>query len=353
MSDTNNSAPAVSEGNGSPEVKSVAPEQKTQGTSFEQNNQLIADQFKEAIGEDEDEGSYVDEDASTESKPETQVNVEAAKKAIDADKSLNASQKRKLKLKVDGQEIEQEIDLSNDEELKKYLQKAQAFDKRSQELSSLKNQMDAFFKIMKENPMKVLADLGLDPDSEANKHLENRIQEMAKSPEQQEKEKMAAELEEYKRKEKENKDAKEKAEYQQMMDKQASIIESDISKAIETKGSFLSAKDPRAIWRVAQAMDLAMQKGYKDVTAADVIPVVEKQWKQELSEFFNGSNEETIEMIVGKDNLERLRKRRLANRKKAPETPVREVRDTGKVTETKEKSGEKVSFKKFFDVKGM
>jgi len=60
--------------------------------------------------------------------------------------------KKKLKLKVDGQEIEEEVDLGDDEYLKRELQKSKAFDKRVKEHAAYKSQVDQLLQMLQNDP---------------------------------------------------------------------------------------------------------------------------------------------------------------------------------------------------------
>jgi cobalamin biosynthesis Mg chelatase CobN len=126
---------------------------------------------------------------------------------------------------------------------------------------------------------------------------------------------MKKELEDLRKEKKSLEEAKEREELERMRNEQAQKIESDISEALDAAGSILPKKNPLVLQRITQTMLMAMKKGYSNVTAKDVIPLVEKQWKQELGEFFNVLPEDTIEMLVGKENLDRLRKKRLQAKK--------------------------------------
>jgi len=50
--------------------------------------------------------------------------------------------KKKLKIKVDGEEFEEELDFNDEEGLKRHIQKAKAFDKRAKEFSKYKADVD-------------------------------------------------------------------------------------------------------------------------------------------------------------------------------------------------------------------
>lgn len=280
------------------------------------------DAAEDAVGSEDEQISS--EDASPEAA------IEAAQKAGDLTKAQAQELKRKFKLKVDGVEEDLELDLNNEEELKKHLQKARAFDKRVKEYAGFKSQVDALFEQLQNDPEAVLEKLGMNVDEMAEKRLARKIEEMKKTPEQIEREKMEKELEDLRKEKKRIEDEKQKAELERARDEQAQQIENDISSALEDSKSVLPKNNPIVLQRIAQTMLLAMQNGYADVTAKDVIPLVEKQWKEELNNLFNVLPEDTLEMLVGKANMDRYRKKKVANRPKVNTTTTKQiVQDTG------------------------
>lgn len=276
--------------------------------------------------------------------------IDAAQKAGDLTKAQAQELKKKLKLKVDGQEIEEEIDFNDDEGLKKHLQKSRAFDKRVKEFTGFKSQVDALLEQLQNDPESVLERMGMNVDQLAEKRLQRKIDEMKKSPEQVEREKMEKELEDLRKEKKRIEEEKQKAELERIRNEQAQQIETDITSALESAKSILPRNNPAVLQRVAQTMLLAMQNGYNDVTAKDVIPLVEKQWKEELNNLFNVLPEDTLEMLVGKANMDRYRKKKMgANRPKPQTTTAKQVvQDTGKKIEKEEKEQPKKRYRDFF-----
>ncbi len=256
---------------------------------------------------------------------------------------------KKLKLKIDGQEVEEEIDFNDEEKLKAHLQKAKAFDKRAGEFSQLKNQVGEFVGQLKENPFMVLEQMGMDPEQLVKDYAQKIIERDAMSPEEQEKVQMQDELKRLKD-ERENltKQAQE-AELQKQRNEIAQTIEKDINEALTSAETVLPKNNPLVLKRVAETMLLAMQNGYPDVQAKDVIPLVEDQFKKDLASMFDVLPEDTLENVVGKHNFDRVRKKRLSSyKKKAPKKA--EITDTGKSSKAEKstKSSKSTSYSSFF-----
>lgn len=258
--------------------------------------------------------------------------------------------KKKLKLKVDGEEIEEEIDLANEEELVRRLQKAKAFDKRAGEFTGFKKNVENFFNELKSNPFEVLQNLGFNVDEMSEQHLTKKVEELKKSPQQLEQEKMQKELETL-RKEKEDATKRaEQAEMEKLRNQQAAEIETDIVTALKASTTSLP-ESPFVISRIAQSMLLAMKKGYHNVTAKDVIPVVEKQFKDELQQIFGKLPEEILEQLIGNPNIERLRKHRIKRKQESQTKTANQIsKDVGKTSTNDKKPEKKISYKDFFKV---
>jgi hypothetical protein len=257
--------------------------------------------------------------------------------------------KKKLLLKLDGKEVEEEIDLSDEENLKKHLQKSKSFDKHSRESAAYRAQVEQFFAELQKDPEAMLEKLGMNVDEMAEKRLSRRVEELKKSPEQLEREKMQKELEDLRQEKKRAEEDRQKAELERMRNEQAQHIENDISGALEDSKSILPKNNPLVMQRIAQTMLFAMKNGYDNVTAKDVIPVVEKQWKEELNQFFSVVPEDVIEALVKKENLDRYRKKKLANRPKAETaTPKQMVQDIGMKKEKEDEPKKKIPYRQFF-----
>lgn len=276
--------------------------------------------------------------------------------AAQADGRLTKSEaqqlKKTLKIKVDGQDLEETIDFNDDEALKRYIQKSKAFDKRNNEYVSYKSQVDRLMEMLEKDPEAVMEQLGHNMDDFAEKRLSRKIDELKKSPEQIEREKMEKELHELKAEKKKIQEEKEKAQMEHLRNETAQQIESEISDALSNANSILPQKNPAVLQRIAQTMLMAMNNGYPQVTAKDVIPLVEKQWQEELNQLFSVMPEETIERLVGKGNMDRYRKKKVASAPRGQTTTAKQIsKDTG--TKRDEDDGEfkpksVAKFRKFF-----
>lgn len=279
----------------------------------------------------------------------TEAEIDAAAKAGEISKAQAQSMKKKLKLKVNGVEEEVEFDLGDEAALIRELQKSRAFDKTAKESASYKSQVDQMMKLLVSDPETVLERLGIDVDKLSEGRLSKKIEEMKKSPEQIKQEKLEKELEDLRKEKKEIEEAKKRAEEDKLRNEAASQIETDIAAALEAKGSFLPKRSPWVLSQVAQYMMMGMKEGYHNVTAKDVIPLVEKAYREQLADLLDSSSEDQLEEIVGKKNMDRYRKSKVSKSKVA--APIKpKIEDTGskRKEEPKPDEGKKYRMKDLF-----
>jgi len=262
--------------------------------------------------------------------------------------------KKKYKLKVDGQESEVEIDLGNDEEVTKILQMAKAFQKRGGEFTKAQQQLLAKMQEIESNPEAYLESKGVDLDKAAEERLRKKIAELEKSPEQKEKEKFQAELEQLRKEKAEAEAEKQKIATERARDEQAKIISDEITAAITKSGSKLPDKDPYFMQQMSAYMLSQMSEGNYDISVEDTVKVLEKNMKKDLNGFFNRLDEDSILEFLSPENYDRLRKKMISNKKAAiapnsQTTTAKQVaKDTGTKKTVEEENRPKKKMRDFF-----
>jgi hypothetical protein len=262
---------------------------------------------------------------------EASTQVEQAEKAVaDAktptEKKVAEKQLKKFKLKVDGKEFEEELDLSDEAELTKRFQLAKAAQSRMAEKAHLEKSLEQFINLIRTDPMKVLShpDIGVDVKKFAQEIINRDLEEQQKSPEQKEKEKLERELKEIKEKYETEKKQKEQDELTRLQSEQEEKITNEFVGALE---AVKLPKSERAIRYMAEYSALALQNGY-DVPAVKVAELVKDQMVKEYTEMLRQAPDEILEQFIDKDMEGRLQKRRLASIKKIPEA-VAAIKPTG------------------------
>lgn len=256
---------------------------------------------------------------------------------------------KKFQLKVNGKTIEKEIDLNDEDTLKRELQKAAAFQQTAQEAAELKKMYESEIRRLQSNPWEVLQELGLNPEELNEKFLEERIEHLKKSPEQLAKEQMEKELAEYRKKFQEMEEEKKSRQEQELIAQAEQELEQEIIEALDSHKTLPPTQ--KTMSRIADAlmyaMDFAEENGYdpNSVSVADVIPYVEEEYRREMRELLDNAPEQMLEEYVGKQNIERLRKNRVAAVK---QNPKQVVKPTAKSAKSEEKPKQKKNMSDYF-----
>jgi hypothetical protein len=233
---------------------------------------------------------------------------------------------RRISMKING--VEEEFDLGNDdhiERLKEMAQKGEGADRKFQEAAALRKQMEAFVQLMQDNPIEALKRIGHDPDALAEKHMQARIDEMQKSPEQLEREALQKELEDLRKERERIEQEKVQAERQAAQEAYSRQLDNDITEALDKS---TLPKSPLVVKRIAEYLAAGLQKNPK-ISVKDVMPIVERQVQKDVRDMFGKMSEDMIEQIIGKEFIDKVRKKRIAKMKNPVET-ASSVKSTGK-----------------------
>jgi len=264
------------------------------------------------------------------------------------------SQKRKYQLKVNNKMRDIELDLGNDEEVQKYLQKAMGADERFQEAATVRKQMEQLINELKTNPLAILKHkaLGLDIKKLAEQVMNEEIEELSLTDEQKKIKQLEGMLKEKEEREKTLEEEKQEARKAQLNQAAADELDYSISEALTASAL---PRSPYVVKRVTDAMITAIELGYNNVTVAQVMPFIEEQMVGELQRLFEDAPEETadklLERFVGKKSLDRYRSNRVKKAKaRAPADSASKITDTGKNVAAKEapQDAKKVRFKDMF-----
>ena len=251
---------------------------------------------------------------------------------------------RQFTLKVNGKEIVKEIDLSDEESIKRELQMAHAGRGAMQRARELEKAYEEALSELKSDPFGTLRELGLDIDGLTKSHLESQIEEMKKSPEQLAQEEYERKLQEAREAERRSREELERIQYEQTMAQEGAKLEEEISSALDAYESLPDNEMVRQ--KIAETMTWAIENGYDDVEAKDVLPTVEKEIIRQQESFFNSMPAAFIEKFLGKKNIEKMRENRIAKAKTAPNKP--KVMETVNEPQAKKEPKKKVRAKEYF-----
>lgn len=273
------------------------------------------------------ENQEIDEAAETgtKAKPNDATTASAgAKPKEKAPVEEKKSNKKNLKLKVDGQEIDEEIDFDDEEALIRNLQLAKVAQKRMNEKSVLEKQMGAFLQMLQENPDKAMREIGLDPEDFAVKTLQKKIEDEQKSPEQRELEKLKRELEEHRNKTKRDEDERRNTELSRLQVEQEKKIEDGMIASLERHSL---PNQPLVVKKMAEVMLTALENNI-DIDPIEAGSIVKKELEEDMKSYVNALPDEALEAFLGKERLVSMRKKQVQAVKKAAET-ASSVQQTG------------------------
>lgn len=261
-----------------------------------------------------------------------------------SEKKAIEKQLKKYELTVNGKKVTRELDLSDDESVKRYLQKAEASDEKFQESAALRKQVEQFIQLFQKDPGKGMSQLGLDPKKFAEEFINREIENSQKSPEALEKERLQAELEEIKDRYKREEEERKASEFSRLQAETEQKLESDISSALDT-GTL--PKTPYTVKKMAEMMMIALQNDI-DLSPKDVLPLIRKQMQQEIKDLFGASSDDVLEEMLGKDTIGRIRKRNIARAKAAAGTTTGIKPTVGAIKKAEPpKELKKISMKEF------
>lgn len=336
---------------------------QAQPTSASAGLAEIGDAVENAVAGNQEqtteETQSTEENAGAEGTTEGAATAAEAKATIKDPKASKTEKKeakkilKKLKLKVDGQEIEEEFDPENEDYLREQLQLAKVARKRMQEKALIEKDVLKFLDDIKKDPFKALSDpaIGLDIKNFAAKVIEREIENSKKTPEQLKAEKLEEELRELKAARQKEKEESDKSERERLTEQEFERYDMLMTQALE-KHSF--PKNPAVIKRMAEYLLIGLN-AKKDVTPEDVVPLIREDLKNDYRDILNSMpDDDALEDFIGKEYIDRIRKAKLKNAKKAASNPAvkapAKASSTGQKTETNKDPEKKQTFRDFFKV---
>ena len=242
--------------------------------------------------------------ASTSAEVSTQ-NVETQQAAsTEATPAEVKAQKEKFQYVIDGEQVEEEVDFSDKEALKKRFQLGHAAQKRMAEAKAAKAKAYEIVKAFEDDPANILERLGPKGLEAAEKFLMKKIQEQMKSPEEREYEMTKAELAKYKEQEKLAKEAEEKQKISAQEAKYAQEFQATIISALEKTGL---PKTPDLVKRMAFIMSKNLELGL-DLSPDELAQEVRKDQQELIKSLSKDASVEQLLEMLGPDIANKIRK---------------------------------------------
>lgn len=278
---------------------------------------------------------------------------EDAELSSDDVEELKAELTRTLNLKVDGEDFTEELPFDATPEMLEYLTKqaqlAKMSNKRAQESADLRkvdNQRNIdiqnFIEAIKNDPAKMLSELGIDAREFSEEFLEKEVEKMQMSEEDRKIMELQDELTSIKKREDDSKRESEIREQEALRDKYAVEYEKDLLAALDTSEL---PNNPELILRMNQYMKIALENGI-DLNFSDIIPLVSNNVNSELSKLLSSTPIEKLISMLGDEQLKGIRK---SGRKvKVAPPSAGSIKDTG-AGKSEDKPRTKVSMTDFFN----
>ena len=295
---------------------------------------------------------------STDTSQGTQAVANAAQSVVsdpNATKAQKVEAKKMLKslqLKIDGKNYTENLPFeiedteANRDYMTRQLQMGKMGQSRAQEKAVLEKQVREFITQLRTNPEKVLSDpnIGVDIKKFAAKVIEQEIENSKKSPHQLETEKLQAELQAVKEsKDREMKDMQER-EFSRLQSQEYERYDLLMTQALDTSDL---PKTPYVVKKMADYMLLAINNGI-DASPADVLPLVREEILGDLQSMFQIMPENVIEKMIGKETVNKLRKKAMATSRQTGKLPGK-INDVGSAPKPKtEVAKPKIPYAKFF-----
>lgn len=276
--------------------------------------------------------------------------VEAEVEEILEDESTTEEEKieaiRKLTLKVDGQEIEEELPFDLPPEAVEYMQKqlqlAKVSQKRMQEKSDMEKNIQMLAAQLQENPLAFLEERGYDVTELMEGHLEQVVKEMEMSPEEKAQREMERELEELRHRIRQEEEARQAAELAAQQEAAENALTEEIQTALDAHSSL--PKDANTVRKMADLMLVADDHDI-NLSPKQAAELLEKEAMRDALNLLNAMEADKLEKFLGEENNKKLRGLRAKRAKKV--SPVSQVKSTGSEAK-KEKKAEKLRAKDFF-----
>jgi hypothetical protein len=253
-------------------------------------------------------GSSFKQDPATNQVPTgTSVAPDAGTKPVEI-KPDAATGERKFKVKVDGQELE-----VTEQELISGFALNKTATQKMQEAASVRKQAENFIELLRKDPMKVLNNpsLGVDVKKFAEEYLIQMYQDEM-DPVTAENRKLKAQLEEIeankKQKELEEQELRNAEETQHWMNHYVQDIDGAIASSPTLPRNNKAVYERVLHYMILGHQDSYIQRNGRAASAADVLPLVEKEFREMTTSLYKDATPEQLMNILGEDIAKKIRK---------------------------------------------
>lgn len=222
---------------------------------------------------------------------------------------------KKLKLKIDQQEFDEELPFEIDENdnkqvefLKRHLQMSKVAAKRMNEAAITRKQAEKFIEALQQDPMRVLSNPKLMGEEKfqkiAEEFLAKKIQEQMLSPEERNHIEMQEKLRRYEEQEKQAKEKEENDRIAKLQEHYQEQYTKTITQALE---SSQLPKNAFTIKRMAQLMQQNINHGL-ELEPQYIAQLVREDYQKEIQSLIGNSNPDQLISLFGEETINKVRK---------------------------------------------
>jgi len=244
--------------------------------------------------------------------PAVETKVETPEAPETTEVKVETPPKKKIKFKVDGEELEEEL---GDDDLPNVLAKAKGADKRFQEAADMRDKMMKLFEEGKKAPHELLKQLGIDPRKFAEEFLTPIYQEEELPEPERKRIKAEREAAEYKQRLEQLESEQQKTQSEAEVEKYKGEYDKMISDALSQTNL---PRTQGTVKRVAYYMARALEKNIDDFGVNDAVALVKEDYAKEHGELYKSMTEDELLAIIGEDKARALAKK-LATMQQKPE----------------------------------
>lgn len=246
-----------------------------------------------------------------------------------------AAEVRKLKLKLEGGEVE-----LPESEVIALAQQGKVAQKRFQEAAATKKQAEELITYLKNNPKEAIQKLGIDVRKFSEEYLMEVLQQEAMSPEQKRVAEMEAKLKKYETEKKQAEEAARQQEMRALEEKHLKSYNEMFVKALTESGL---PRTPYTVKRMAELTLVANKKGL-NLDASQIAKLVREDYQAEMQSLYGSADGSQLMALLGDDGVKKLTKVQVAQLKSKPQEFAKPI---PKNTDSKKNSKPVDAFKEF------
>lgn len=225
-----------------------------------------------------------------------------------------------FELKVNGKTIKKTLDWNDKEAVKRELQLAAAAQQSMQKSRELEKAIEEEVRKLMSNPKDVLREMGLDPSKLAEDWLTEEVEQLKKSPEQVERERIEREVQQLRAELKKREDSEKQSRMLYLQEQEGIKLNKEVEESLKAYKTLPDTEKVRI--RIADAMLFAIENAERlgidasKVRVDDVLPTVEAELKSEMNGLLDMLPEDAFEAWGVHKAAERARKKKMDSIKK-------------------------------------